>query len=86
MTYLVNLEPRGINQKSFYGKAKIMIRDNGDRVLFSYDRPVASVEGGKLYRLWNGWSLTTMRHINSFLLGEGYNKMTKSQWEEVEYK
>ena len=68
-TYL--LEPKGISQKSFYGKAKVLITDNGNRFLFSYDTLVASIEAGRLYRRWGGYSPTTLRHINSFIIGEG---------------
>ena len=54
--------------KSFYGKAKIIEKDNGEKVLRSYDTEVCKItSGGEFVRLWSGYSATTMRHINSFL-------------------
>ena len=54
--------------KSFYGKAKVIEKDNGETVLQSYDTEVCKItSGGEFVRLWSGYSVTTMRHINSFL-------------------
>ena len=54
-------------RKSFYGKAKAIEHDNGTVELKSYNTIVARIEEGVFYRMWNGYSATTMRHINSFL-------------------
>ena len=55
------------NQKSFYGKAVVTVYDNGLQVLRSYNTDVAAIEpGGKIRRLWNGWSATTGKHIAAF--------------------
>ena len=51
------------NQKSFYGKAKVFELENDMRVLKSYDTFVLIRDGDKFMRLWNGWSLTTGKHI-----------------------
>lgn len=54
------------NRKNFYGKAKAITY--GDEItLFSYETPVLKIKGGKLFRIWKGWSATTQRHINAFL-------------------
>lgn len=54
--------------KSFYGKAKVIIKDSGETVLRSYDTDVCKVnKNGEFVRLWDGYSATTMRHVNSFL-------------------
>ena len=47
-------------RKSFYGKAKVVIDDNGNETLYSYDTPIIKRDvNGKLTKLWSGWSNTT---------------------------
>ena len=54
--------------KSFYGKARVIEQDNGEKVLMSYDTKVCKItKSGEVVRLWDGYSATTMRHVNSFL-------------------
>lgn len=56
------------SRKSFYGKAKVIEKDNGNVVLQSYNTEVCRVTpSGEFVRMWGGWSVTTGRHINSFL-------------------
>lgn len=82
MTY--ELKPFHTNQKSFYGKAKVTVSYNGDGmglVLESYDTQVVIVKiekGGMPYimRLWGGYSATTMRHVNEFIMQEGFPKLS----------
>ena len=52
-------ELKPLYQKSFYGKAKVIVK--GDtKYLRSYDTIVMSRDrNGKLHRYWNGWSATT---------------------------
>ncbi len=66
---IFDLPPMGVERaKSFYSKAKVIIKDNGETVLQSYNTEVCKVDSaGKFVRLWDGYSVTTMRHINSFL-------------------
>ena len=56
------------NQASFYGKARVVIDDDGTETLISYDTPIIErTADGKLNRLWFGdWTATTGRHIKSF--------------------
>lgn len=55
-------------RKSFYGKAKVIEEDNGEKVLQSYNTRVCRItSGGEFVRMWSGSSSTTIRHINSFL-------------------
>lgn len=63
------LTPMGNDRaKSFYGKARVIEKDNGETVLLSYDTEVCKItKRGKFVRLWGGYSATTMRHVNSFL-------------------
>lgn len=59
-------------RKSFYGKAKVQIDDNGSETLYSYDTPIIKRDrDGHLTRLWSGWSATTGRHVAAFC---GLNK------------
>lgn len=59
-------------RKSFYGKAVVEVKGNGDRVLFSYFTPIMILKkNGDMVRLYDGWSNTTGTHIKSFC---GLNK------------
>lgn len=54
-------------RKSFYGKAKVVIDDNGNETLYSYGTPIIKRDtNGKLTKLWSGWSNTTGIHIKAF--------------------
>ena len=69
-------------RKSFYGKAKVIEKDNGETVLLSYNTEVCKItSGGEFVRLWSGYSVTTMRHINSFLQLVGIAGGGKAWWD-----
>lgn len=69
-------------QKSFYGKAKIVEDTNGEIFLRSYDTLVAYInKAGEFVRLWSGYSLTTMNHINDFCRFHGLPGFSKKEWE-----
>ena len=54
-------------RKSFYGKAKVFIEDDGTETLYSYNTPIIKrTAAGELIRMWDGWSATTGRHITAF--------------------
>lgn len=64
---IFELSPQYDSRKSFYGKARVVVKDNGDYVLYSYGTPVATVRNGKRvpeeeYKA----SQTTNRHIKEF--------------------
>ena len=60
------------SHKSFYGKARVFVAESGAEILHSYDTDVLyRDENGQLFRMWDGWSATTGRHIKSFC---GLNK------------
>jgi len=60
------LKPKG-TQKSFGGKAIVKEYENGDKILFSYLTPVLKqTKDGKLIKLWEGYSATTGKHVESF--------------------
>lgn len=67
--------------KSFYGKAKVIIKDNGETVLKSYNTEVCKLNSnGEFIRLWDEYSPTTMRHVNSFLEFVGVKGGGKKWW------
>ena len=63
---IFDLTTRYDSRKSFYGKAKVLILDNGTIQLQSYDTIVGEIRDSKYYQLWDGKSQTTTRHINEF--------------------
>ena len=81
MKKLVKLNPTG-QQKSFGSKAHWYEREDGVRVLISYTTAVAAVSGGVLYRLWDDYSATTLRHVDAFadMCGVSF-KGNKAAWE-----
>ena len=54
------------SRKSFYGKAKVLILDDGTIQLQSYNTIVGEIRDGKYNQLWDGKSHTTTRHIKEF--------------------
>lgn len=80
---IYELSPMGYERaKSFYGKAKVIEKDNGETVLQSYNTEVCKItSGGEFVRLWSGYSATTMRHVNSFLQFVGIAGGGKAWWD-----
>lgn len=71
--------------KSFYRKAVVIEKDNDETVLQSYDTEVCKIDSnGEFIRLWSGYSLTTMRHINAFLELFGIPGGGKKWWDSLE--
>ena len=59
-------------RKSFYGKAVVIVEDNGTETLYSYNTPIIKrLVSGELVKLWDGWTATTGRQIQAFC---GLNK------------
>lgn len=59
-------------RKSFYGKAVVIVEDNGTETLYSYNTPIIKrLVSGEFVKLWDGWTATTGRHIQAFC---GLNK------------
>lgn len=63
---IYDLTARYNSRRSFYGKAKVIVLDDGTIQLLSYDTIVGEIRDGKYYQLWDGKSQTTTRHINEF--------------------
>ena len=77
------LSPMGNDRaKSYYGKARVIETDKGEKILLSYDTEVCKItEDGEFVRLWDGYSVTTMRHVNSFLNLVGVAGGGKKWWD-----
>ena len=74
------LKPIYNRQKSFYGKATVETANNKS-VLTSYTTEVCYIDNaGMFHRLWNGYSVTTMNHINEFRQQNGLEKLNKKEW------
>lgn len=71
-------------RKSFYGKAAVIEHDNGVVELRSYNTIVARIRNGVFERLWDGYSATTMNHINSFIDAFGISGGGKAWWTSLE--
>ena len=71
--------------KSFYGKALVYMDASGAQVLRSYHTNVCKVtRDGRFVRLWDGYSVTTMRHVNAFLAFVGLPGRGKAFWDAQE--
>lgn len=79
--YKYSYELKPLNQKSFYGKALVMVYDD-KMVLKSYDTLVCEYDGKFLKKLWNGYSATTQKHINAFILStcDALKPLGKKDW------
>ena len=70
-------------RKSFYGKASVEILENGTKILTSYETKIMMIfPNGSMYRLWDGWTQTTGRHIKAFC---GLNKSEFMKLDFVEF-
>ena len=78
--YLIPIDGR----KSFYNKATVNVYSNGEIELKSYNTIVCRIKNRKLYRIWDGYSITTMRHVNAFLNAYDMETINKKQWEQLE--
>ena len=80
--FVSELTPGGDDRaKSFYGKAKVIEKD-GETLLQSYDTIVCKIDkNGEFVRMWDGYSATTIRHVNSFLQLVGIAGGGKAWWD-----
>jgi hypothetical protein len=68
-------------QKDYYRKA-VIFEDSDFIVLRSYDTDVVAIDKSKneFIRLWAGWSSTTSKHIDDFLMLYGFKRLSKKEW------
>lgn len=75
---LLELQPEYDRRKSFYGKARVEVKDNGDKLLWSYNTMVCKISQGGAF-VFGTYSATTLRHIKEFLKQNGFEATTKKQ-------
>ena len=74
-------ELKPTQQKSFYGKAQVLINDEESAItLLSYGTPILTETAEGITRHWNGWSNTTGRHIKAFC------NLNKKDFQALPYK
>lgn len=84
MSNTYELKPRYISQKSFYKKAFVTVTNYSADVCYclrSYNTYVVSLYVGRdgipyVKKLWKGYSATTSRHVNEFLMQNGFPGLT----------
>lgn len=57
----------------------------GCSILTSYNTEVCMMQNGKFYKLWEGYSATTLKHINVFRRKFGLAPLSKREWVEMPY-
>ena len=63
------------------GKATWYINEDGEKVLRSYYTDVMKISPERgIVKLWEGYSVTTMGHINKFLDMNGISSLSKQEW------
>lgn len=77
---IYGMEPQYDKRASFYNKATVDDNGNGEKVLYSYNTPVAKIKDGKVTLLpkWD-FSATTLRHVREFLLQNGFKAGSKAE-------
>ena len=87
----ITLEPLNDRAKSFYAKAhinKAYYEHSCLETLTSYDTDVLAVvyheiDEPTVFKLWGGYSSTTMRHVNEYLSQNGLNGGGKKWWDSL---
>jgi hypothetical protein len=77
----INLTPMYSSQKSFYGKAVVIMKSN-IKTLRSYNTIVAEIKEGKA-EVYGTYSPTTLKHIKEFLKQNGFSAESKKEIEEL---
>ena len=69
-TFLADCNFRAMVRKDYYGK-----------VLISYTTDVCMIDNdGNFVKLWDGYSATTLKHINKFRRINGLAEINKREW------
>ena len=71
--------------KNICTNCQLVTSENGRFTVFSYETPVLSFDynGQNMHRLWDGYSVTTMKHINKALDSVVFVKLTKKEWDSM---
>ena len=74
----------GVLLKNCNNRATMRSDKNGAHVLTSYLTDVAIISGGRFYKIWRGYSQTTLKHVNEFRRVHGLPALNKREWIELE--
>lgn len=75
-------ELKATTQKSYYKKAYVL-KDGNNLFLRSYNTIVCGIVNGNFIRYWDGYSNTTMKHVNDFRVQHELNRLSKKDWDEI---
>ncbi len=67
-----------------FGVRAVVVPVDGGYILKSYNTDVAAIVNGKFYKLWAGFSVTTLKHINAFRKWYGLTTINKREWIEMD--
>lgn len=76
-------ENKAFSLDGFNGRALIIPTESG-YILKSYYTEVCKYEGGEFTKMWDGFSVTTLKHINIFREFLGLDALNKREWIELE--
>lgn len=66
-----------------FGGRALIIPIEGGYILQSYYTKVAVIRDGVFYKTWDGYSNTTLKHINTFRKWAGFPGISKRDWIEM---
>lgn len=76
-------ELKSTSQKSFYKKAYVLEDEKGNLFLQSYDTIVCGIINGTFKKFWDGYSKTTLTHVNDFRNAHNLSTLYKKEWESL---
>lgn len=76
-------ELKATSQKSFYKKAYVLEDEKGSLFLQSYDTIVCGIINGNFKKFWDGYSKTTIAHVNDFRKAHNMETLYKKDWESL---
>lgn len=76
-------ELKATSQKSFYKKAYVLEDEKGSLFLQSYDTIVCGIINGNFKKFWDGYSKTTITHVNDFRKDHSMETLSKKDWESL---
>lgn len=79
----IQKDGEGKKLKGSYDRAAIIYHTNNSVLLRSYYTDIAVIYKGKFYKIWKGFTVTTLKHINLFRQEYSFSTLTKRDWIEL---
>lgn len=79
----IQKDGEGIKLKGSYDRAAIIYHTNNSVILRSYYTDIAVIYKGKFYKIWKGFTVTTLKHINLFREENSFPTLNKREWIEL---